>query len=139
MENEARLVEMSETDNGFSINNLSPFYIHVHIREMLDKAKTGLLIYQDLQRIASIENTDVIIRIIKNAMSVEEAKQKLVEQFSINECTANNIVEMTLDELTLFGAFSYDGSIEIYEEAVKSLTRLYDMQVAFENIGETED
>ena len=41
MENTARLVEMSKTDNGYSINNLSPFFIHTYISEMLEKAKIG--------------------------------------------------------------------------------------------------
>lgn len=85
MENRARLVEMSETDNGYSINNLSTFFIHTHISEMLEKAKTGLTIYRDLQRIASIENTEILIRIIRTARSVEESIENLIEQFSISE------------------------------------------------------
>ena len=112
MENRARLVEMSETDNGYSINNLSTFFIHTHISEMLEKAKTGLTIYRDLQRIASIENTDVIIRIIRTSKTVVEAIEKLIEHFSINECTAKNIVDSSLDELSLFGVFSYEEPIK---------------------------
>ena len=139
MENTARLVEMSKTDNGYSINNLSPFFIHTYISEMLEKAKTGLSIYRDLQRIASIENTDVIIRIIRTSKTVVEAIEKLIEHFSINECTAKNIVDSSLDELSLFGAFSYEEPIKIYEEAVKCFTKLSEMQVEFENIGETEE
>lgn len=139
MENTTRLVEMSETDNGYNINNLSPFFIHTHINEMLEKAKTGLTIYRDLQRIASIENTEVIIRIIRTASSVEESIEQLIEHFSINECTAKNIVDSTLDELSLFGAFSYEEPIKIYEEAVKNFTKLCEMQVELEKIGETEE
>ena len=139
MENTTRLVEMSETDNGYSINNLSPFYIHTHIHEMLDKANTGLTIYHDLQRISSIENTEIIIRIIRIAKSVEESIEKLIEQFSISECTAKYIVDSRLDELSMFGAFSYEEPIKIYEEAVKCFTKLSEMQVEFENIEETEE
>ena len=139
MENTTRLVEMSETDNGYSINNLSPFYIHTHIHEMLDKAKTGLTIYHDLQRISSIENTEIIIRIIRIAKSVEESIEKLIEQFSISECTAKYIVDSRLDELSLFGAFSYEEPIKIYEEAVRSLNRIYEMQVELDNKSEIEE
>lgn len=139
MENTTRLVEMSETDNGYSINNLSPFYIHTHIHEMLDKAKTGLTIYHDLQRISSIENTEIIIRIIRIAKSVEESIEKLIEQFSISECTAKYIVDSRLDELSLFGAFSYEEPIKIYEEAVRSLNRIYEMQVELDNRSEIEE
>ena len=139
MENTTRLVEMSETDNGYSINNLSPFYIHTHIHEMLDKAKTGLTIYHDLQRITSIENTEIIIRIIRIAKSVEESIEKLIEQFSISECTAKYIVDSRLDELSLFGAFSYEEPIKIYEEAVRSLNRIYEMQVELDNRSEIEE
>ena len=136
MENTTRLVEMSETDNGYSINNLSPFYIHTHIHEMLDKAKTGLTIYHDLQRISSIENTEIIIRIIRIAKSVEESIEKLIEQFSISECTAKYIVDSRLDELSLFGAFSYEEPTKVYEEAVRSLNRLYEMQVELDKRSE---
>ena len=139
MENTTRLVEMSETDNGYSINNLSPFYIHTHIHEMLDKAKTGLTIYHDLQRISSIENTEIIIRIIRIAKSVEESIEKLIEQFSISECTAKYIVDSRLDELSLFGAFSYEEPIKVYEEAVRSLNRLYEMQVELDKRSEIEE
>ena len=139
MENRARLVEMSEIDNGYSINNLSPFYIHTHIHEMLDKAKTGLTIYHDLQRISSIENTEIIIRIIRIAKSVEESIEKLIEQFSISECTAKYIVDSRLDELSMFGAFSYEEPIKIYEEAVRSLNRIYEMQVELDNKSEIEE
>ncbi len=139
MENTTRLVEMSETDNGYSINNLSPFYIHTHIHEMLDKAKTGLTIYHDLQRISSIENTEIIIRIIRIAKSVEESIEKLIEQFSISECTAKYIVDSRLDELSMFGAFSYEEPIKIYEEAVRSLNRIYEMQVELDNKSEIEE
>lgn len=139
MENTTRLVEMSETDNGYSIYNLSPFYIHTHIHEMLDKAKTGLTIYHDLQRISSIENTEIIIRIIRIAKSVEESIEKLIEQFSISECTAKYIVDSRLDELSLFGAFSYEEPIKIYEEAVRSLNRIYEMQVELDNRSEIEE
>lgn len=139
MGNTTRLVEMSETDNGYSINNLSPFYIHTHIHEMLDKAKTGLTIYHDLQRISSIENTEIIIRIIRIAKSVEESIEKLIEQFSISECTAKYIVDSRLDELSMFGAFSYEEPIKIYEEAVRSLNRIYEMQVELDNKSEIEE
>ena len=139
MENTTRLVEMSETDNGYSINNLSPFYIHTHIHEMLDKAKTGLTIYHDLQRISSIENTEIIIRIIRIAKSVEESIENLIEQFSISECTAKYIVDSRLDELSLFGAFSYEEPIKVYEEAVRSLNRLYEMQVELDKRSEIEE
>ena len=139
MENTTRLVEMSETDNGYSINNLSPFYIHTHIHEMLDKAKTGLTIYHDLQRISSIENTEIIIRIIRIAKSVEESIEKLIEQFSISECTAKYLVDSRLDELSMFGAFSYEEPIKIYEEAVRSLNRIYEMQVELDNKSEIEE
>lgn len=139
MENRARLVEMSEIDNGYSINNLSTFFIHTHISEMLEKAKTGLTIYRDLQRIASIENTEILIRIIRTARSVEESIENLIEQFSISECTAKYIVDSRLDELSLFGTFSYEEPIKVYEEAVRSLNRLYEMQVELDKRSEIEE
>jgi len=139
MDNTTRLVQMSETDNGYSINNLSPFFIHSHISEMLEKAKTGLTIYHDLQLIASIENTEVIIRIIRKSRSIEESIEKLVDHFSINECTAKYIVDSSLDELSMFGAFSYEEPIKIYEEAVRSLNRIYEMQVELDNRSEIEE
>lgn len=138
MENNCHLVEMTETENGYCINNLTPFYIHSHIKELLDKAKTGLQIYREMRKIATIENTNKIISIITSANSVEHAKLELVEQFSISECTAVNMLETPLEELSLFGAYTYDESIKIYEETVDSLTKIYDMQVALENIEETE-
>ena len=138
MENTTRLVEMSETDNGYIINNISPFYIHAHIHALLEKAKTGLTVYHDLQRIASIENTEILIRIIRTARSVEESIENLIEQFSISECTAKYIVDSRLDELSLFGAFSYEEPIKIYEEAVRSLNRIYEMQVELDNRSKIE-
>ncbi len=52
----------------------------------------GLLIAQD--------NIDEVIRIIRAAMSTEEAKQTLQERFSLTEIQATAIVEMRLRALT---------------------------------------
>uniref|UniRef100_UPI004057BD3E DNA gyrase subunit A n=1 Tax=Alistipes sp. TaxID=1872444 RepID=UPI004057BD3E len=52
----------------------------------------GLLIAQD--------NIDEVIRIIRAAMSTEEAKQTLQERFSLSEIQATAIVEMRLRALT---------------------------------------
>lgn len=132
MEHHSKLVEMTKTDNGYTLNNLNPFYIHEHIYELHELAKTGLVIYTESQRIASIDNTAIILDIIKKASGVEKAKKDLMNKFAIQDCTAQHILDLPLDDLTMFGAYSYEPSIELYEEAVMSLDRLTQMQAAID-------
>lgn len=132
MEHNSKLVEMTKTDNGYTLNNLNPFYIHEHIYELHELAKTGLVIYTESQKIATIENTAIILDIIKKASSTEKAKKDLMKQFEIQDCTAQHILDMPLDELSIFGAYTYESQIELYEEAVMSLDRLTQMQATID-------
>lgn len=127
-----KLVEMVKTDNGYTINNLCPFFIHAHVHELLDQARKGLLIYKELQTITSIENTDIILDIIRKASDVDAARNGLMERFPISELTAQHILDSPLEELIMFGTYSYESSIEIYEEAVASFEKLFKMQAVID-------
>jgi len=51
------------------------------------------------QRIA-LDNIDEVVHIIRNADTDEEAKEKLISRFSLDDIQANNILEMRLRRLT---------------------------------------
>lgn len=135
MGNKSKLVEMEETETGYCLNNLTPFFLQDHIDELLDNAKVGLTIYTEYQRIASNDNTEVIIGIIREACDLAKAKSQLMAQFSISEYTAQSILDMRLEEVCNFGSFDYQTNVEIYKEAVSSLTKMAQMKAEHESLN----
>lgn len=132
--NKTKLMEMSETEEGYTLNNLSPFFLHRHIYELLEKSKTALLIYTELQKIASPGASEKIIDIIQKAESLNYAKNELQKEFGISEPTADNILNSQLHELLTLEADDYSDSIEIYEEAVRALTIIADKQQILDSL-----
>ena len=132
MEGNTRLVEMSETETGYTINNLTPFFLHSHINEIVDKVKTGLLIYTELQRIASTDNTSIILEIIRNARGMDAAMKTLIETFNISESTAQHILNMPLEEVCRIDGFDYTSAIRIYQEAASSFAKIAEMQASID-------
>lgn len=137
MKSNNQLVEMIGMRNGHYLNHLSPFYLHTHIHELLDKAKIGLQLYQELKGITTLKNFELIIDIIKKSCNKNEARNNIMKQFSVSKLTAQHILDSPIDLLTLSGAHSYDPSIELYQAAVTSLGKLAEMQAAIDS--ETED
>lgn len=135
MDTNNKLVEMIETENGYTLNNLSPFFLHNHIYDMLEKTKSGLLIYTELQKICTIDNTAVIIQLIRTANNIESARQDLASRFNISKETAQHILDMQLDELSMFGAYDYQSSINMYKEAVSSMSKLAQMQYVIDSLN----
>lgn len=64
----------------------------------LEKAKARAHILEGL--IIALDNIDEIIRIIRSSKDTEEAKNALVEKFSLSELQAKAILEMRLQRLT---------------------------------------
>nr|BAV59654.1 DNA gyrase A [Helicobacter cinaedi] len=64
----------------------------------LEKAKARVHILEGL--IIALDNIDEIIRIIRASKDTEEAKNALVEKFSLSELQAKAILEMRLQRLT---------------------------------------
>lgn len=122
-----KLMEMTETADGFSLDNLTPFYIENHIDELLKQSKIGLKIYKDLGRIASSENMVAIIDIIKRAESEKQAKTGLIQKFQITAHTAKYLTDLPLSELTLFDTRDYASLVTRYREAVKVLTMIHNL------------
>lgn len=129
---EKKLMEVTTTSNGINITELSPFYLHAHIDELAEKAKTGLIIYRDLQKLTSTECVTTIIDIIKRASSVEEAKEKLISHFKIHEHSAQYLLDAELVELTSIPGSDYDWQIEYFENASHQLELLANQQKTWE-------
>lgn len=122
-----KLMEMTETADGFSLDNLTPFYMEKHIDELLKQAKIGLKIYKDLGRIASAENMVVIIELIKRAESEKQAKTGLIQKFQITAHTAKYLTDLPLSELTLFDTRDYASLVTRYQESIKALTMIHNL------------
>lgn len=122
-----KLMEMTETADGFSLDNLTPFYMEKHIDELLKQSKIGLKIYKDLGGIASAENMVAIIDIIKRAESEKQAKTGLIQKFQITAHTAKYLTDLPLSELTLFDTRDYASLVTRYQESIKALTLIHNL------------
>jgi len=64
----------------------------------LEKAQKEIHILEGYK--IAIDNIDEVIRIIKSSESIPNAKEKLIERFSLSDAQAQAIVEMTLGKLS---------------------------------------
>ena len=83
------------------LNNYIQFQEEVITRRTrfdLAKAETEAHIYEGYK--IAIDNIDEVISIIRGSDSTPQAKEKLIERFSLSEAQAQAIVEMTLGRLS---------------------------------------
>lgn len=135
MECNNRLVEMIDKENGYMLNHLSPFFLHNHIYEMLDKVNEGLHIYIELQKIASSEDIESLIEIIRNARGEDVAVTEITDKFKISECSAQHILNMPIEELCRIDGVDYASAIKMYKEAASSFRKMAEMQSSIDSIN----
>ena len=85
----------------------------------LKKAKERAHILEGLK--IAVENIDRIVELVKKAEGPAQAKQHLIEQFSLSEIQAQAILEMRLQRLT---GLERDKIIKDYEEIMKLIAKL---------------
>lgn len=74
--------------------------------------------------LVALDNLDAVISLIRNSRDPEEAKNGLIEQFSLSEIQAKAILEMRLQRLT---GLEREKIVQEYEELIKLITDLKDI------------
>ncbi len=74
--------------------------------------------------LVALDNLDAVISLIRNSRDPEEAKNGLIEQFSLSEIQAKAILEMRLQRLT---GLERDKIVQEYEELIKLIADLKDI------------
>lgn len=72
----------------------------------------------------ALDNLDAVISLIRNSRDPEEAKNGLMEQFSLSEIQAKAILEMRLQRLT---GLEREKIVQEYEELIKLIADLKDI------------
>lgn len=119
-----QLVEMVETEKGYNINKLSPFFLCYHTDELLTKLLFGLQISKEIQKLKESNGIDSVLSIIRESSGEDKAKISLVEQFNISEETTSYILEMSFDEFCALETTDYISLIKIFEEAIHSFKNI---------------
>lgn len=88
-------------------------------RYELRKAKEKAHILEGL--IIAVDNIDEVITIIRSSHEVAEARQRLMERFSLDEIQANAILDMRLQKLT---GLQREELKKEYEELLKTIAEL---------------
>ncbi|MFB6317525.1 DNA gyrase subunit A [Saccharicrinis sp. FJH54] len=136
-----KLYKYTQLQNAFSVNSIalvngrpkilnlkdliSNFVDHRHeiiVRRTqyeLDQAEKRAHILEGL--IIASDNIDEVIRIIRASATPDEARESLMETFSLSEVQARAIVEMRLRQLT---GLEQDKLRAEYDELVKEIARL---------------
>ncbi len=74
--------------------------------------------------LVALDNLDAVISLIRNSRDPEEAKNGLIEQFSLSEIQAKAILEMRLQRLT---GLEREKIVQEYEELIRLITDLKDI------------
>ncbi|ODS79052.1 MAG: DNA gyrase subunit A [Cytophagaceae bacterium SCN 52-12] len=74
--------------------------------------------------LVALDNLDAVISLIRNSRDPEEAKNGLMEQFSLSEIQAKAILEMRLQRLT---GLEREKIVQEYEELIKLIADLKDI------------
>ena len=98
----------------------------------LDKAEKRVHILEGLK--IALDNIDEVIKIIRNAKSDEEAKEKLMSRFALTEIQTDAILEMKLRRLTGLERDKVESelkellsAIEEYKSILASEQKIYDI------------
>ena len=98
----------------------------------LDKAEKRVHILEGLK--IALDNIDEVIKIIRNAKSDEEAKEKLISRFALTEIQTDAILEMKLRRLTGLERDKVESelkelllAIEEYKSILSSEQKIYDI------------
>ena len=98
----------------------------------LDKAEKRVHILEGLK--IALDNIDEVIKIIRNAKSDEEAKEKLMSRFALTEIQTDAILEMKLRRLTGLERDKVESelkdllaAIEEYKSILSSEQKIYDI------------
>lgn len=94
---------------------------------LLRKAEERAHILEGL--IIASDNIDEVIRLIRASSNADEAREKLIETFSLTEIQARAIVEMRLRQLT---GLEQDKLRNEYEELMKTIEDYKDILASFE-------
>ncbi|QAA81506.1 DNA gyrase subunit A [Aequorivita sp. H23M31] len=94
---------------------------------LLRKAEERAHILEGL--IIASDNIDEVIRLIRASSNADEARQKLIEAFSLSEIQAKAIVEMRLRQLT---GLEQDKLRTEYEELMKTIEDYKEILASFE-------
>ena len=127
------VIMLALVDNSPKILNLKEILNHYlvyqkevvtrRVRYDLNKAEARKHILEGY--IIALENIDEVIKIIKNSKSTEEAKNRLMDRFSLSENQTDSILEMQFKRLTSLERDKIQDElsekIKIIEELVKIL------------------
>lgn len=102
----------------------------------LSAAKSRLEILSGL--IIAINNVDEVVRIIKKANSVTDAKVSLRKRFELSEKQANAILEMKLRKLTHLEVDDLVAEIESLKKNIDELTKIYNSKRMQLNVVKSE-
>ncbi len=97
----------------------------------LDKAEKKAHILEGLK--IAIEHIDEVVNIIKKAKTVQEAKKKLMERFSLTEVQSQAILDMRLSRLVNLEREKLENT---YKETIKEIERLRHILSSRETIYE---
>lgn len=86
----------------------------------------------------AINNVDEVVRIIKKADSVTEAKANLRQRFALTEKQANAILEMKLRRLTHLEVDELVAEIESLKITIENLTKIYNSKKLQLEVVKTE-
>ncbi len=105
----------------------------------LNQAKERCHILEGL--IIAVRNIDEVIKIIKNADSTSDARDKLRKRFSLSERQAQAILDLRLARLTKLEVFKLEEELKQLKELIKKLTAIVgstklQLEVVKEEIGE---
>ena len=88
----------------------------------LNQAKERCHILEGL--IIAVRNIDEVIKIIKNAESTSDARDKLRERFSLSEKQAQAILDLRLARLTKLEVFKLEEELKRLRELIEKLTAI---------------
>lgn len=88
----------------------------------LDKAKAREHIVEGL--CVAIQNIDEVVRIIKTSKSTTEAKQRLMERFSLTDIQTQAILDMRLARLTSLETEKLEQELKELRKLIKELTAI---------------
>lgn len=115
MENKKpKLMEMVETEEGFALNNLTPFFLHNHVYEILEMSKIALKVYTEMEKIVSLPYFKNITHLQPDDIAIFVYRIKA--EIGISEET----IEYLYNHPRSFN-HKYSPLIEIYQGVVNTL------------------
>jgi len=102
----------------------------------LDKAESRAHILEGLQM--ALDSTDMVIKLIRQADTRDEARQNLIERFSFTEDQANAILKMQLGRLTSLEREKVENELEEKREYIEEYREILDSTLKLDEIIKDE-